>query len=94
MTERKRPGLATGLAQGGSHDSMTDRERALCDYAVKLTRTPWEMRESDLQPMRDAGLSDRDVLDAALITCYFAYVNRLADGLGIELEGDDDMLGW
>ena len=44
--------------------------------------------------MRAAGLSDHDILDANLITCYFAYVNRLADGLGVGLEGDDDVLGW
>lgn len=73
---------------------ITDRERAMLDYAVKLTMTPWEMSEDDLGPMRTAGLSDRDILDVNLITCYFAYVNRLADGLGIALEGDDDVLGW
>ena len=44
--------------------------------------------------MRVEGLSDRDILDANLITSYFAYVNRLADGLGISLEGDEDVLGW
>jgi alkylhydroperoxidase family enzyme len=52
------------------------------------------MERDDLVPMRAAGLSDRDILDANLITSYFAYVNRLADGLGISLEGDDDVLGW
>lgn len=66
----------------------------MCDYAVKLTLTPWDMSERDLGPMRVAGLSDRDILDVNLITCYFAYVNRLADGLGIGLEGGDDVLGW
>jgi alkylhydroperoxidase family enzyme len=66
----------------------------MCDYAVKLTLTPWDMAESDLEPMRAAGLSDREILDVNLIVCYFAYVNRLADGLGISLEGDDDVLGW
>ncbi len=74
--------------------SITDRERAICDYALKLTMTPRDMAESDLEPMRRAGLSDRDILDVNMITGYFAYVNRLADGLGIELEGDDDVLGW
>ena len=73
---------------------LTDRERAICDYAVKLTLTPWEMREEDLAPMRTAGLSDRDVLDVNLITCYYAFVNRLADGLGVGIEGDDDKIGW
>lgn len=52
------------------------------------------MVEADLGPMRSAGLSDREILDVNLITCYFAYVNRLADGLGVALEGDDAVLGW
>jgi uncharacterized peroxidase-related enzyme len=94
LTERRRPGLASGVVQGHADAPINDRERAMCDYAQKLTMTPWEISEQDLGPMRAAGLSDRDILDVNLITGYFAYVNRLADGLGIELEGDDDVLGW
>ena len=52
------------------------------------------MEEADLDAMRGEGLSDRDILDVNLITSYFGYVNRIADGLGIALEGDDDVLGW
>lgn len=73
---------------------LTDRERAICDYAAKLTLTPWEMEEADLDDMREEGLSDRDILDVNLVASYFAYVNRLADGLGIGLEGGDEVLGW
>ena len=36
--------------------------------------------------MRKAGLQDADILDACQVTCYYAYVNRLAQGLGVELE--------
>jgi alkylhydroperoxidase family enzyme len=50
------------------------------------------MRESDLAPMRLAGLSDADILDVNLVTAYFAYVNRVADGLGVGVDRyvDDD----
>jgi len=58
----------------------------MIDYALKLTRTPWGMSEGDLSPLRDAGLTDREILDLAMIVGYFAFVNRLADGLGVELE--------
>ena len=44
------------------------------------------MREDDLKPLRDVGLDDRAILDLAMIVSYYAYVNRLADGLGVELE--------
>jgi uncharacterized peroxidase-related enzyme len=73
---------------------LNARERAICEYAAKLTLTPWAVEPSDLDPMRIEGLSDRDILDVNLITSYFAYVNRVADGLGIALEGDEDVLGW
>ena len=73
---------------------MSPRERAIADYVVKLTLAPWEMRRSDLQPMRDQGLSDRDILDVNLIASYYAYVNRIADGLGVSVEGGEEMIGW
>ena len=56
------------------------------DYALKLTREPWSMRRNDLEPLRAVGLDDRAILDLAMVTAYYAYVNRLADGLGVELE--------
>lgn len=94
MTERTRPGFAAAVTEDFRTAPLTPRERAICDYAAKLTLTPWEMAPADLDPMRAAGMSDRDVLDVNLITSYFAYVNRVADGLGISLEGEDDVLGW
>ena len=44
------------------------------------------MVESDLAPLRAAGLSDRDIVDLNQVVAYFNYVNRVADGLGVELE--------
>jgi uncharacterized peroxidase-related enzyme len=66
--------------------SLGPRVRALLDYADKLTRTPWAMQRADLDPLRAAGLSDRDILDLNLVAAYYAYVNRIADGLGVPLE--------
>ena len=56
--------------------------------------TPWAMCEADLEPLRAEALSDRDILDVALITAYYAYVNRVADGLGVGIEGGTDRIGW
>ena len=55
-------------------------------YAVKLTRTPWEMVEADVVVLRAVGFSDAAILDVNQVTGYYAFVNRLADGLGVELE--------
>lgn len=58
----------------------------MLDYAVKLTREPSAMIALDVLALRAAGLSDSAILDLNLITGYYAFVNRLADGLGVELE--------
>ncbi|MCP3992663.1 MAG: peroxidase-related enzyme [Actinomycetia bacterium] len=75
-----------------SADLSTQRQ-VMLDYAVKLTLTPRAVAETDLAPLREAGFSDRDILDIVEVTAYYAYANRIADGLGVELESwipDDD----
>ena len=58
----------------------------MLDYAVKLSLKPWNMEETDVKELRDAGFSNAGILDIVQVTSYYAYVNRLADGLGVELE--------
>jgi len=58
----------------------------MLDYAVKLTNAPETMSREDVKILKDAGFADSDILDICQVTCYFNYVNRLADGLGVELE--------
>jgi uncharacterized peroxidase-related enzyme len=55
-------------------------------YAVKLTCSPGEMEQADVAALQAAGFSDRDVLDITEVTAYYAYANRIADGLGITIE--------
>jgi len=66
--------------------ALTPQNRAMLDYVAKLTREPWTMRERDAQALRAAGFRDADILDIAQIAAYFAYVNRIADGLGVAVE--------
>ena len=58
----------------------------MLDYAVKLTRDPGGMTSADTDALRAAGFGDRAILDLCQVTSYYNYVNRLADGLGVELE--------
>jgi uncharacterized protein YciW len=55
-------------------------------YADKLTRAPGEMAQRDVEDLRDAGFGDRDILDLCEVVAYYAYVNRIADGLGVVVE--------
>jgi uncharacterized peroxidase-related enzyme len=65
---------------------LSPKRLAMLRYADKLTRTPGKVTEADVQPLRDRGFSDKDVLHIAEVVAYFAYVNRIADGLGVPLE--------
>ena len=58
----------------------------MLEYAEKLTLTPSAMTHSDVEALRIAGFSDADILAIAEVTAYYAYVNRIADGLGAEVE--------
>jgi len=55
-------------------------------YAVKLTARPGTVSKSDVADLRRVGFSDLDILHIAEVVAYFAYANRIADGLGIPLE--------
>ena len=74
------------LTEDYTRASLTPADRAMLDYAAKLTLTPAEVTEADVEALREAGFDDRAILDIAQITAYYAYVNRLADGLGVSLE--------
>jgi uncharacterized peroxidase-related enzyme len=61
-------------------------ERAMLGYALKLTSAPNTIVPSDVQLLRDVGFDDRAIHDICAVTAYYAFVNRIADGLGVELE--------
>ena len=64
--------------------TLTDRERALCAVAEKLSATPTRMLEEDWQPLRDLGFDDHACLEVAHLVGLFNYLARLADGFGLQ----------
>ncbi|HQZ38098.1 MAG TPA: hypothetical protein PLH72_03570 [Vicinamibacterales bacterium] len=80
--------LVAGLLDSPANASgLTSREQALLAYAELLTLAPWTITPAHIQALRAAGCDDRAFHDACAIVSYFAFVNRIADGLGVELEG-------
>ena len=65
---------------------MSTADRAMLEYTEKLTLLTGEMVEEDVAALREVGFSDEAILDINQVTGYYAFVNRLADGLGVELE--------
>ena len=93
LVEAERPGLAEAVASGASAE-LTDRERAMVDYALKLTTTPGEVTESDVEALRAVGLEDRSVHDLANVVAYFCFANRIVLGLGAQIEGHHAIGQW
>lgn len=87
MTADEQDALVTGLTTTPvASPGLTAREHALVAYADTLTLTPGRVTKADVDALREAGLDDRAIHDACAVVAYFAFVNRIADGLGVELE--------
>jgi uncharacterized peroxidase-related enzyme len=71
---------------------MPDKKARMLSYALKLTTSPSQVSDDDIQELKDVGYDDRDILDMNLIAAYFNFINRVALGLGVdssENEGND-----
>ena len=78
--------LVAAVEQDWTTAPLSPKRAAMLTFAVKLTKTPGAMQDADVDALRSAGFSDRDILDIVEVVGYYAYANRIADGLGIELE--------
>jgi uncharacterized peroxidase-related enzyme len=82
------------LADHASHDyrsaALDPRVRALCDFATKLTLASPTVEQADIDVLRGHGWSDEAISDTIQVVAYFNYINRVADGVGIENEPDWD----
>lgn len=70
-----------------SAPGLSGREKALLDYAEALSLSPASIRREHIEALRAENCDDRAIHDACAIVAYFAFVNRIADGLGVDLEG-------
>jgi len=65
---------------------LSERQRALCTVAEKMTLSPREMTAADWQPLRDLGMDDQGLLELGHLISIFAYFPRMADGFGLNLD--------
>lgn len=66
--------------------TISEADRAMLAYCEKLTNTPASVTAEDIETLRRRGFTDAAMLDICQVAAYFAFVNRIADGLGVELE--------
>lgn len=72
------------FSRGQQPESLPLRTKVLMNYALKLTLNPGSVVREDLEPLRTIGISDSEILDVILLTAYMNFVNRVAQGLGVE----------
>jgi len=81
-------------------EPFTQSEQAALAYARKLTQSPGDVEQSDVDRLRSAGLKDGEILEINQVTAYFAYANRTVTGLGVDTAGEvlglspDESEGW
>jgi uncharacterized peroxidase-related enzyme len=75
--------LIQALREDYTRAPITDQERVMIDYVVKLTKDATKVSLLDHQRLRGAGFDDRAILQITLIASWFNYINRVADSLGV-----------
>ncbi|MFK8031684.1 MAG: peroxidase-related enzyme [Gammaproteobacteria bacterium] len=81
------------IVAGRQFLGMTDRQAHMLRYATKLTQQPDKMCEADVDVLKEAGLTDREVLEVNMLAAYFNFANRIACGLGVEFT-DGEITGY
>lgn len=81
--------ILQALASADGLEILEPRLGNIVIHAEKLTSAPAAMTESDLDPLRAEGLTDRDILDITLVVAYFNFVNRIAMGLGVSFTPEE-----
>ena len=80
--------LATQLKKDWKKADISAKDKALCAWAEKLTLSPGDMQKLDIDTLTGIGFSEDAISDAAQVVSYFNYINRIAEGLGVDLENE------
>ncbi len=75
--------MIQALKEDYTQAPITDQERVMIDYVVKLTRDATKVSPLDHERLRGVGFDDRAILQITLIASWFNYINRVADSLGV-----------
>ncbi|MFO0981886.1 MAG: peroxidase [Planctomycetota bacterium] len=80
------PALVAAIGRDFRGAQIDPATRGLLEFADKLTRTPNRVAAADVSALALLGFSDRAITDAVQAIAYFNYINRVADGLGVDAE--------
>ncbi|MHA2104425.1 MAG: peroxidase-related enzyme [Candidatus Hodarchaeales archaeon] len=72
---------------------LSNKQKSMLDYAIKLTKNAKSITQDDITNLKSNGLSDEEILNLNLITSYFNFVNRVANGLNVEFS-EEEITGY
>ncbi len=75
--------LAAQLRRDWTQANLSEQDRAMLDFVVRLTHAAYKLTPEDLQRLREVGFEDVGILQITLIASWFNYINRVADALGV-----------
>ena len=75
--------LVRQLREDYTKASLSEQDRAMLDYVVKISKDATLVRERDHERLRAVGFDDKAILQITLIASWFNYINRVADALGV-----------
>jgi len=84
--------LVTALRKDYTQAKLTEQDRVMLDYVVKLTKDATRCSRADHARLREVGFDDRGILQITLIASWFNYINRVADALGVGRDWGPDQL--
>lgn len=76
------------IARDFRQSKLDAKDKAMLEYAEKITVNPSQVDESDVQKLKQAGWSEAEILDIAALTSYRNFITRMADSLGVQLTED------
>lgn len=89
----KDPQISDYLSTNYRHAPLTDRQRGMLDYAVKVSLTPEEVLDADLERLRSLGFDDEAIWDISAITAFFAMSNRMAHVMALRPNEQFHLMG-
>ena len=86
--------LVDEVADSWKESSLSEKQKAICYLAEKLTLSPGKINMDDINHVKKFGYADKEISEIVQIISYFNYINRVADGLGLEPENFIDPKGY
>lgn len=86
MSEDKADEFILELCDHSNSSFLNEADKLMLDYALILTVRSSEVTKDTVQELKDNGFDDLAIHDMCTIVAYFNFVNRIANGLGVELE--------